>query len=250
MKARERYEAELRTRSAWDEYLLENSGLPGPRGNLELAQAVADLGTPQLFARYRRYTASKAPTQSPEEFLAFCGVLGLGRLLAEGDLGSLGILRRSAADPRWRIREAVAMALQRWGKADMEALIREMKSWATGGDLERRAAVAALCEPALLQQASHARATLRILDSITGSILQSDDRRSDAFRALRQGLGYGWSVAVVAAPEEGKAAMERWMTRRDPDVRWIMKQNLSKKRLARLDPKWVARWNRRLETAR
>ena len=29
----------------WDEYLLQELGLPGPRGNLELAQAVADLGS-------------------------------------------------------------------------------------------------------------------------------------------------------------------------------------------------------------
>ncbi len=69
----------------WDEYLLQESGLPGPRGNLELAQAVADLGSQELFSRYIGYTADRAPVNSPYEFLAFCGVVGLGRLLAEGD---------------------------------------------------------------------------------------------------------------------------------------------------------------------
>ena len=38
----------------------------------------------------------------------------------------LQALRPLASDPRWRIREAVAMALQRWGDADMPALLAEM----------------------------------------------------------------------------------------------------------------------------
>ena len=42
-------------------YLLENSGLPGPRGNLELAHAVAAEGSAALFERYRAYTPELAP---------------------------------------------------------------------------------------------------------------------------------------------------------------------------------------------
>jgi hypothetical protein len=108
----EEYRHQLISLSSWDEFLLENSGLPGPRGNLELAQAVADLGSPQLFERYRAFHADVAPTGSPYEFLAFCGVLGLGRLLAEGQAEVLPVLRTAASDSRWRLR-AVAMALQR-----------------------------------------------------------------------------------------------------------------------------------------
>jgi len=36
--------------------------------------------------------------------------------------------------------------------------------------------------------------------------------------------------------------MERWMRSEDHDVRWVMKQNLAKKRLAAPGPGWVARW--------
>jgi hypothetical protein len=32
----------------------------------------------------------------------------------------------------------------------------------------------------------------------------------------------------------------------DRDVRWIMKENLKKKRLARVDAEWVAAWKERL----
>ena len=82
------YRTKLRTLVDWDSYLLKESGLPGPRGNIELAQAVADEGDRQLFQRYITYTAAEAPVNSPYEFLAFCGIVGLGQLLAEGDTAS------------------------------------------------------------------------------------------------------------------------------------------------------------------
>ena len=221
----EQYRTRLQTLDDWDAYLLQESGLPGPRGNIEMAQAVADEGNLQLFRRYIAYTADEAPANSPHEFLAFCGIVGLGRLLAEGDGHGefLRILRRFASDPRWRLREAVAMALQRLGEADMERLLVEMQEWARGTPLEQRAAAAALCEPRLLKQEVHARAVLQILDQITASIELSEDRSSQAFRILRKGLGYCWSVAVVALPAEGKVLMEKWMVRPDKDVRWIMR---------------------------
>jgi hypothetical protein len=56
---------------------------------------------------------------------------------------------------------------------------------------------------------------------------------------LRKGLGYCWSVAVVAYPQVGKKMMERWSLIEDRDVRWIIKENLKKKRLARMDEDWV-----------
>ena len=222
MSKAETYRIKLRSLRDWDPYLLKESGLPGPRGNLELAQVVADEGTADRFRRYLSYTAERAPTNSPYEFLAFCGVVGLGRLLAEGDLTVLPTLRRFAADPRWRLREAVAMALQRQGDVDLARLLKEMREWADGSPYEQRAAAAALCEPRLLGRASQARAVLRLLDRMTASVARSSDRRSEAFLALRKGLAYCWSVACAALPEVGKPLMEKWITRPDPDVRWII----------------------------
>jgi hypothetical protein len=230
----------------WDAFLLQESGLPGPRGNLELAQVVADKGDPALFERYLAYDADQAPTNSPYEFLAFCGVVGLGRLLAEGQTEMLATLRRCASDRRWRIREAVAMALQRLGDVDMDALVQAMTAWGTGTPLEQRAAAAALCEPRLLGQAKHARAVLRILDRITASVRKVENRKSEDFIALRKGLGYCWSVAVAALPDEGKRLMEKWLVDPDRDVHWIMKENLKKNRLARVDASWVKKWQSRV----
>ena len=97
MKKVDEYRATLRTLSEWDTYLLEKSGLPGPRGNIELGQVVADEGNLALYQRYLSYTADVAPTNSPYEFLAFCGVVGLGRLLAKGADEHLETLRRCAS---------------------------------------------------------------------------------------------------------------------------------------------------------
>ncbi len=235
----EAYREILRTLSDWDGFLLKESGLPGPRANLELVQAVADEGDAKRFKRYLAYTPDRAPVNSPEVFLAACGVVGIGRLLAEGDRDQLTVLRTYANDPRWRVREAVAMALQRWGDVAMAALLIAMNEWATGSLLERRAAVAAICEPRLLHDPRHAKRVLKLLDKATHSIARETDRKAEDFKTLRQALGYCWSVAVAAFPGEGKAAMEKWLIRADPDVRWIMRENLKKNRLRVMDAAWV-----------
>jgi hypothetical protein len=247
MTKAEDYRTILHELSDWEEYLLKESGLPGPRGNIELAQVVADEGDRQLFMRFITYTADIAPVNSPYEFLAFCGVIGLGRLLAEGDIDLLETIRRYASDVRWRTREAVAMALQRFGEVNMEQLIAAMQEWCRGAPHEQRAAAAALCEPRLLRQNQDAHKVLGILDQITERIEQMQDRRSEDFTALRKGMGYCWSVAVVALPTEGKALMEKWLISSDKDIRWIMRENLKKNRLARMDADWVTNWQRKID---
>jgi hypothetical protein len=65
------YRERLRTLGEWDSFLLAESGLPGRRANLELAYAVADQGDEELFKRFLAFDAEQAPTNSPQEFLAF-----------------------------------------------------------------------------------------------------------------------------------------------------------------------------------
>jgi len=240
------YRAILQTLDDWDSFLMQESRLPGPRGNLELAQVVAEEGDLSRFNHFLTFDPQIAPTNTPGEFLAFCGVLGLGKLIAQGQLGLLPRLHGFASDPRWRTREAVAMALQRWGKVDMTRLLHEMEIWSKGSWLEKRAAAAALSEPALLIDARHNRRVLEVLDTITSAVAQADDRKSQEFKVLRQALGYCWSVVVAASPEAGKPLMEKWLKFPDSDVRWIMKENLKKKRLTRMDADWIQAWQTRL----
>ena len=105
--------------------------------------------------------------------------------------------------------------------------------------LERRAVVASLCEPSLLEDRNHTSKIMDIIDEITASILDEEDRTSEDFRVLRKGLGYGWSVVVASQPAIGKSRMEKWITVHDSDIRWIMKQNSKKKRLSRMVELWV-----------
>ena len=138
------------------------------------------------------------------------------------------------------------MALQRLGQVDMDSLLPEMEEWGRGNLLEKRAAAAALCEPNLLREEKHIQKVLQLLDGITASIQRVEDRKNDKFKALRKGLGYCWSVAVVALPEEGKKKMERWFSSNDQDVLWIMRENWRKKRLTRMDAEWVEKCKARL----
>jgi hypothetical protein len=224
----------------WDSFLLAESRLPGRRANIELGHAVALEGDAARFERYLALDAGRAPANTPGEFLAFCGVLGLGRLVAAGER-PFSSLRPYANDARWRLREAVAMALQGAGQVDPGGLEAEMRRWADGSYLEQRAAAAGLCEPELLAEPQLCRASLDILDSVTGHVARAPDRSDEAFRTLRQGLAYCWSVAVAACPNPGKGRFERWLASSDSDVRWILRENLQKKRLANLDAAWVAR---------
>lgn len=238
----DRYRDDLTQLDDWDDYLLANSSLPGPRGNLELAEVVADLGTQEQFARWLTYDATIAPVNTPQEFLAFCGTVGLGRLIAEGQDEWWPVLRRQAADPRWRTREAVAMALQRVGDRDISLLLSSLSAWAAGSWLEQRAASAAVSEPRLLRDPVVAVRALALLDQITNNVATAlpTSRMSDEFRTLRQALGYCWSVVVAALPEYGKPALERWSRSPNPDVIWIVRENLKKARLTRMDADWVS----------
>jgi len=219
------YREELRGLKRWDPYLRKHSGLPGPRANLELVAAVAEEADMDVLWRL---SASK------DEYLALCGTAGLGRFaLLEPDT-VMSWLRELASDPRWRVREGVAMSLQRIGRENMPMLLAEMKEWMHGDALVQRAAVAGLCEPPILKKNAEIVQVLEILDHITSTLASSDDRRSDGFRVLRQALGYGWSVAAAAAPENAVPYLQKWLQSEDKDVAWVMNSNLRKSRMAPL----------------
>lgn len=245
MKKVQAYIEKLKSIENWDAYLMQESGLPGPRGNLELIQAVAKVGNEEKFLHLLSFTPEKAPVNTQQEFLACCGTVGLGKLIEEGKIGYLEKLRSLASDPRWRIREGVAMALQIYGDNNMEELIKQMEEWSEGNNYEKRAAVAALCEPKLLKQKEQVSKVLRILDSITDSIKKIQDRKDEGFKALKKGLAYCWSVAIVGSPNEGKKTFEKWIPCTDKDINWIIKENLKKERLKRMDQEWTEYWKQK-----
>lgn len=226
---REDYRAELRALAAtqWPAYLRANSGLPGPRANLELAGAVADEGDRNTFDLL---------IASDDEYLVLCGVLGLGRLMADGaDVERR--LREHASDPRWRVREGVATALQRLGDADLPRLVDIVRAWSAQEDpLVQRAAVAAICEPRLLKTPTGVDCALKACVQTTSALVAraDDERREAAVRTLRQALGYCWSLAVAADPATGLPIFRALAKSTDLDLAWIVRENSRKARLAKL----------------
>lgn len=240
----EQYQVELRSRHTWDDYLYSNSGLPGPRSNLELLFAVVREGDREKFLHLTSYAVQEKSGNTPEDFMAACGIVGLGRLVSEGETHQLNELKKWANDSRWRLREAVAMALQEWGVTNLPAMLLEMKQWAGGTLLVRRAAIAALCEPRLLHNEEVVDGVLQVLHVVTKSLVEENDRKASEFKTLRQALGYCWSVAVAHSEPKGRQYMEYWLTRAsgDKDLAWVMRENLRKNRLRRIAPDWVDYW--------
>lgn len=229
------------------DYLKANSSLPGPRGNLELAgalgDAVADAADAHTDALWRICLSlastgpDEAPVNDPGEFVAFCGAVGLG---AVGAVSSnyvhmaLVQLRDLARDPRWRMREAVCFGLQRMMAVAPDVVLDTLDGWIDAQDLlEMRAVVAAVADPPLLKDPDIASRALalhcRVLDAVAGVSLS--DRKSEPFKVLRQGLAYTLSVVTVPVPEEGFALLQNLAVSQDRDLRWIVAQNLKKKRL-------------------
>jgi hypothetical protein len=180
-------------------------------------------------AKIDEYRRELAATDDWERyrFLAACGTAGLGRLVSGGRRDLLPTLRSRAGDERWRVREAVAMALQRWGDDDLPAMLDEIETW-TATPLERRAAVAAAAEPRLLRSPAAVERALALLERATSSLAAEPNR------VLRQALGYAWSVVVAADPEHGLPRFARLEASDDRDVKWIVRENLRKARLKRL----------------
>jgi hypothetical protein len=231
-------------------YLVSNSNLPSPRGNLELAMAFAEvvevyssrkLGKLwELCLKLTEISADEAPTNNPKEFLTFCGTYALGAIASVSPRffeKALVLLRGLADDTRWRIREAVAMGIQKLLTNQSQNTLIALENWIEGNNwLAMRAIAAGVAEPPILKDNKIARRALELHKKIFAKILHSRERKSYEFRTLRKGLGYTLSVVVCATPKEGFAFIRQLVGLRDADILWIIKQNLKKNRLIKNFP--------------
>jgi hypothetical protein len=227
--------------------LEDNSGLPGPRANLELmysfAASVAGMRVEDwqwdFLVEMASTSVANAPVNSAKEFLPICGLAALGALYGNGLPRSrrrpaLSTLHACASDPRWRVREAVAIALQLIGEGDPSALRDIVTDWLPGSSpLEMRAIAAGLAHPPLLAEEEFCAFCLETARTILGAVSRAEPRarKDDSFRVLRQGMGYALSVFVEKSPGTGFALMRKFAAVRDADIAWIIRENLKKKRL-------------------
>jgi hypothetical protein len=236
------------------EYLISNSSLPGPRGNLELADAFAEVVEDYsiknpleiwgLASRLTNVSPDEAPVNNPKEFLPFCGAVAVGVIGSVHETfyrKAFTSLRKLANDPRWRTREAVAIALQKMIARQSKNTLKGLEAWIDkNGWLVMRAVAAGVAEPALLRDEQTARNALELHKRIFAQILATKERKSDEFKTLRQGLGYSLSVVICAIPQEGFEYMRQLIDSQDADVIWVAKENLKKNRLVRKFPNEVA----------
>jgi hypothetical protein len=234
-------------------YLASNSNLPGPRGNLELAEAFADVVAGyagrepeklwRLCMKLTQFSLIDAPVNNPKEFLVFCGARGIGALgaLQVFFQKAMSRLKELAADHRWRTREGVAMAIQSMIEKQPQKNLSEMAKWIESGDwLVMRAVAAGVAEPPLLKDKQTAKLAFELHKEIFAKIAVAKERKSSEFKTLRQGLGYSLSVVMCAVPKDGFEYMRQLAGTQDADILWIVKENLKKNRLLKNFPDEVA----------
>jgi len=235
------------------EYLVPNSNLPGRRANIELARAFAEASEEysaehgeemwRLCVKLSEISHREVPVNDPREFLPFCGAQAIGAIgsVRPGFFEeSTSRLRALAEDPRWRTREAVAFGVQKLLEKEDKRTLKALEGWIGEGEwLAMRAVAAGVADPTLLKNKKIAGRALDLHKEILDMIRASTDRKSDAFKTMRKGLGYTLSVVVHAIPEEGFDYL-RWLAGlRDRDVAWIVRENLKKNRLRRNYPEQV-----------
>lgn len=237
-------------------YLVAESHLPGSRANLELAGAFSETvrefaaADPddqsalwRLCVELACVAPEDAPTGDPHEFLSFCGVRGIGAIGSVSPAcaeEAAAHLAEASADPRWRVRDAVAMGVQDLLSRQPDTAVPELEDWVEGGSwLAMRAAVAGVAEPDLLAEPELARMALRLHRKTLIRVYMAKERESDAFLALKNALGHTLSLVIAALPGIGFEYLRQLATLDDRDIRWIVKENLKESRLGKRYPETV-----------
>lgn len=211
--------------SEWPEYLSQHCGLPGPRANLRLMSTVMTLAPFDMAMEW---------SSGQDEYLALCGAATLAAQATTPEIQRR--LVPLALDDRWRVREGIVHGLQALFDHDPQTASELVQKWASSSEgLLIRAAIAAICEPRLLKDEDRQHLALRSCQQASDFLADSSPtiRRNTEYRKLRQALGYCWSVAVSANPDQG-LPMFSALDSEDPDIAWVIRENLKKKRLARL----------------
>lgn len=220
------------------EDLLANSKLPGRRANLELLydfRKNVSLETVKKCLLLKNHDLNN----TPEEFAVMCGIVGYCEFHNENVQEVFEFLDEFAQSESWRVRESVAMAIQSMLISHEEESLEEIKKWLQKTELNKRAMIAGLCTPRLQSIEAVNSVTVKILDQLMGEVLDWIGKLSEEQKALRKALGYCWSIVIEANPIKMKSVFEMYFKLENKNIEWILKSNLKKNRLLKLDEKWV-----------
>ncbi len=236
--------------------LARGSRLPGPSPNLELgwsfAATCASVGPPAagVVSTMARLDADFAPGGTELEFLPLAAVLAAGECAARVPSlrpAMVALLHDAAEDKRFRVRDAVPLALMRAGAAMGPALAADLEGW-TDGYFHAAAALRALTHPEWLSTLPDAAPAVSLL---SGAFALADG----APRAAERYPGYKALLDALAAAPEPLAlrfgapvfdALAAMTGTTDPKLRALLARILSSKRLVQRHHDEVRRVQARL----
>jgi hypothetical protein len=156
-------------------------------------------------------------------------------------------VKSAAQDERWRIREAAAMAIQDIIDVRPEATMALLQSWIYEDSyLLHRAVAAGVAEPRFMKKRENARIALDLHKAILANVAHEANRRDPYYIVLVKGLSYTLSVVIVGIEQEGFAYLEDLLATDHPIIHKIVRENLKKKRLVRLNAENVAKLQQKL----
>ncbi len=218
-----------------EEFVVTHSNLPGPRANLELAFALAEIySNLEVLLRWADISEDEAGVNDPRAFLAFCAAVCLGEIYAKTkDPTLIDRLKRLANDGRWRMREAVAFGFQMIGEEDFGELRAMFSEWIeVANNLEKRAILVALAHPPFLNEVR-----VKFCFEITDVILAQLDE-GEHFDILKKGLEFTISVFTAVNPSSGFQFIRKWIGQ-SKLIDKILEKNLRKNRLIKRNPEAV-----------
>lgn len=240
--------------------LCKGSKLPGTLANDALAEAFADIvaargtGAAGFVIDLVTLHADEAPGGTALEFLPMCGVFAAGALAARAKDERarallLGALHDASEDLRFRVRDAVPIALEKLAARDAARLIGELEPW-MDGLFHAAAVLRALVRPGFLDALMDAGAPVARLDAAW-------DLVAGASRSMARYPGYKALLdELVKAPAAlalrfGAPVFEvleaRARSLSDPALREVLTRSMRGDKLASRFPEDVARVRRALD---
>jgi hypothetical protein len=235
------------------------SGLPGPRANLTIANAFATecaargKAADKLLFHLATLDADVAPGATEHEFLPLCGVLGLGaRAALDPKIRAkvVATLHDAAEDMRFRVRDAVPVALARIGEKEQGALVAELAGW-TDGFFQAAAAILALADATWLTTLTDPGPVVDRLDEAFR--LARDAPRSASRYPGRKALVDALAVAPAAiAARFGVPVFDMlaaWSKTEMPELRAVVQTTLRSNKLAGRYATEIARVHQALDAS-
>jgi hypothetical protein len=222
-------------------HLARLSGLPGTRPNLPFAERFGEVvashgkAADGLVVALVSLDENEAPGASAWEFLPVCGVYALAARAAKDDKAyrkSLARLHSLADDARFRVRDAVVAALVHLGTMCKVQLLDDVQPWMDGYHHAAAVILAIASEPLIHVLDGYASVEARLEEAFV--LLENAPRSAARYPGHKHLVEAMSNTPRIVAARFGVPAFDqlaRWTRTDDPDLRAIIRANLTGTRL-------------------